>query len=147
MKKLTVVLTVLIMMSTKALAACIGYIDYQKIQENYPFAQAAVKEVDAQALALQQYMIDKEKQYKALDTPLKKQNFEEMTAREFKAKEDALMKLRTAKEEQVYTKIQAAAKQVLVEQKLDAIIDFRVIFVGGVDISDLVINKLKTGKF
>jgi len=57
------------------------------------------------------------------------------------------MKLKAQKEEQVYNKIQAATKQVLVEQKLDAIVDYRVIFVGGVDISDLVIQKLKSGQF
>ncbi len=126
-------------------AAGVGYIDYQKVQAAYPLAQQAVKEVDAKALELQQYMVDKEKQYKSLDTPLKKQNFEEATAREFNAKQDAFMKLKNDKEELVYNKIQAAAKQVLVEQKLDAIVDFRVIFVGGVDISDLVIQKLKSG--
>ena len=128
-------------------AAGVGYINYQKVQENFSFAQQAVKEIDSKALEMQQYMVDKEKQYKNLDTPLKKQNFEEMTAREFKAKEDAYMKLKAQKEEQVYNKIQAATKQVLVEQKLDAIVDYRVIFVGGVDISDLVIQKLKSGQF
>jgi len=96
---------------------------------------------------MQQYMVDKEKQYKALDTPLKKQNFEDQTAREFKLKQDAYMRLKSDKEEQVYNKIQAATKQVLVEQKLDAIVDYRVIFVGGVDISDLVIQKLKSSQF
>ena len=131
----------------KANAAGVGYIDYSKVQENFPFAQQAIKEIDSKALEMQQYMVDKEKQYKALDTPLKKQNFEEQTAREFKLKEDSYMRLRSQKEEQVYGKIQAAAKQVLVEQKLDAIVDYRVIFVGGVDISDLVIQKLKSGKF
>jgi len=50
------------------------------------------------------------------------------------------------KEEEVYNKIQAAAKQVLVEQKLDAIFDYRVIFVGGLDVTDLVITKLKSAK-
>ena len=119
----------------------------RKIQENFPFAQQAIKEIDSKALEMQQFMVDKEKQYKNLDTPLKKQNFEEQTAREFKAKEDAYMKLKSTKEEQVYNKIQAATKQVLVEQKLDAILDYRVIFVGGVDISDLVIQKLKSGQF
>lgn len=129
---------------SQAFASGVGYIDYQKIQAAYPVAQQAVKEVDAKALELQQYMVDKEKQYKSLDTPLKKQNFEEATAREFNAKQDAYLKLKNDKEELVYNKIQAAAKQVLVEQKLDAIVDFRVIFVGGVDISDLVIQKLKS---
>ena len=92
-------------------------------------------------------MVDKEKQYKALDTPLKKQNFEDATAKEFSAKQEALLKLKAQKEEQVYNKIQAAAKQVLVEQKLDAIVDYRVIFVGGVDITDLVIQKLKSNNY
>ena len=68
---------------------------------------------------------------------------EDATAREFNAKQEALIKLKAQKEEQVFNKIQAAAKQVLVEQKLDAIVDFRVIFVGGVDITDQVIQKLK----
>lgn len=134
-----------ITLGNQADAAGVGYINYQKVQEGFPFAQQAVKEVDAKALEMQQYMVDKEKQYKSLDTPLKKQNFEEQTAREFKLKEEAYMRLKVQKEEQIYNKIQAATKQVLVEQKLDAIVDFRVIFVGGVDISDLVIQKLKAG--
>ena len=133
--------------SNQADAAGVGYINYQKVQDNFPFAQQAIKEIDAKALEMQQYMVDKEKQYKSLDTPLKKQNFEQQTAREFKLKEDAYMKLKVQKEEQVYNKIQAATKQVLVEQKLDAIVDYRVIFVGGVDISDIVIQKLKSGQF
>ena len=133
----------LITLGNQAYAGGIGYINYQKIQENFPFAQQAVKDIDAKALEMQQYMVDKEKQYKALDTPLKKQNFEDATAREFNAKQEALMKLQAQKGEQVYNKIQAAAKQVLVEQKLDAILDYNAVFIGGVDITDLVIQKLK----
>ena len=136
-----------LLLGLQAHAAGVGYIDYQKDQKNFPFAQQAVKEIDSKALEMQQFMVDKEKQYKNLDTPLKKQNFEEQTAREFKLKEDAYMRLKSQKEEQVYNKIQAATKQVLVEQRLDAIVDYRVIFVGGVDISDLVIQKLKSGQF
>ena len=49
------------------------------------------------------------------------------------------------KEELVYNNIQAAAKKVLVEQNLDAIVDYRVIFVGGVDVTDQIIQKLKSG--
>ena len=117
----------LFVLGNQADAAGVGYINYQKVQDGFPFAQQAVKEIDAKALEMQQYMVDKEKQYKSLDTPLKKQNFEAQTAREFKLKEEAYMKLKA--------------------QKLDAIVDYRVIFVGGVDISDLVIQKLKSGQF
>lgn len=131
----------------RANAAGLGFINYQKVQENYSFAIQAVKEVETKELELQQFMVDKEKQYKALDTPLKKKNFEDMTARELKAKEDAYVKLKMAKEEQIYNKIQAATKDVMVEQKLDSIVDYRVIFVGGLDVTDLVISKLKSGKY
>ena len=136
----------IILIGSQAFASGVGYINYQKVQNDYPLAQSAIKEIDNKGLELQQFMVDKEKQYKALSTPVQKQNFEEATARELKTKEDALIKLRAEKEELIYNKIQAAAKQVLVEQKLDAIVDYRVIFVGGVDISDLVIQKLKSGQ-
>ena len=38
--------------------------------------QKATKEVDAKGLEMQQYLVDKGKEYKSLDTPLKKQSFE-----------------------------------------------------------------------
>ncbi len=127
-------------------ASGVGYIDYTKVQENYAFAKNAAKEIDSKGLELQQYLVDKEKQYKSLDTPLKKKNFEEKTTQEFKAKQDAFLKLKLEKEEAVYNKIKAAANEVLIEQKLDAIVDYRVIFVGGTDITNLVLNKLNGKK-
>jgi len=129
-----------------AQASGIGFINYKKVQENYSYAQDAIKQVDAKALELQQYLVDKEKEFKALDTPVKKKNFEEKTAKDFKDKQDIYLKLKTEKEEIVYGKIQDAAKQILIDQQLDAIVDFRIIFVGGVDITDLVIQKLNGGK-
>ena len=99
---LSVFFAAMLSLGSQAFAGGIGYIDYQKVQEAYPLAQQAVKEVDAKALEIQQYMVDKEKQYKALDTPLKKQNFEDATAREFNAKQEAFMRLKSQKEEQVY---------------------------------------------
>lgn len=125
-----------------AQASGVGFINYKKVQENYTFAKDAIKEVDAKGLELQQYLVDKEKEFKAIDTPVKKKNFEEKTSREFKIKEGDYLKLKATKEEEVYNKIQNAAKQVLIEQKLDAVVDFRIIFVGGIDITDLVIEKL-----
>lgn len=121
----------------------VGFINYQKVLDNYPAAQQAVKDLDAKGLELQQYMLEKEKQYKSLDTPLKKQNFETQTATEFNAKQDALMKLRNDKENQIMTQIQSAAKAIMVSQRLDAVLSDQVIFVGGVDITDLVIQNLK----
>lgn len=141
---LTIAILGLSALQNAANASGIGYINYKKVQENYSVALEAIKEVDSKGLELQQFLVDKEKEFKALDTPVKKKNFEEKTAKEFKLKEEAYLKLKAQKEEAIYGKIQTAAKQVLVEQKLDAIVDFRIIFVGGLDITDLVIQKLNS---
>lgn len=127
-------------------ASGVGYIDYAKVIDNYDYAKQVTKEVDAKGLEMQQYLVDKEKEYKSLDTPLKKQTFEERISQEFKAKESSYMALREKREKEVYDKIQAAAKSVMVEQKLDAIMDARGVFVGGVDITQNVIQKLKMAK-
>lgn len=124
-------------------AGGVGYIDYAKVIDNFEFAQRATKEVDAKGLEMQQYLVDKEKEYKSLDTPLKKQAFEQRTAQDFKAREDAYMALRNKREQEVYNKVKEAAKAVMVEQKLDAVMDQRGVFVGGIDITDMVISKLK----
>ncbi|MCQ2754230.1 MAG: OmpH family outer membrane protein [bacterium] len=124
-------------------AGGVGYIDYAKVIDNYAYAKQVTKEIDAKGLEMQQYLVDKEKEYKSLDTPLKKQSFEERTSAEFKTKEAAYVALKEKREQEVYTKIKEAAKAVMVEQKLDAIMDQRGVFVGGIDITDSVINKLK----
>lgn len=143
LKLMALLLVAGITMSASQAFAEVGYIDYQRILENYPAAQQAIKEIDAKGLELQQYMVDKERQYKNLTTPVQKQNFESQTTAEFTQKQEALMKLRTSKESQILSQIQAAAKSVMVAQKLDAVLSDQVIFVGGVDITDLVIQKLK----
>lgn len=143
---LTVLLLALTLINNPVNAQGIGFVNYKKIQDSCQFAKDAAKEVDAKALALQQYLVDKEKEYKTLDTPVKKKNFEDKTAKDFKVKQDAYLKFKEEKEDEVYSKIQDAAKQVLIDQKLDAIVDFRIIFVGGFDVTDLIIQKLNGGK-
>ena len=141
--KLGIVLLAFIAMTGIANAGGVGYIDYVKVIDNYDYAKKVTKEIDAKGLEMQQYLVDKEKEYKSLDTPLKKQTFEQRTAQEFKAKEQAYVTLKQKREQEVYTKIREAAKTVMVEQKLDAVMDQRGVFVGGLDITDMVINKLK----
>ena len=121
----------------------VGYIDYQRVLESYPMAQQAVKEIDAKTLEIQQYMLEQEKQYKNLTTPLQKQNFQTQVENTLRTKQEALVKLQRDKEAQILTNIQSVAKSVMVAQKLDAILSDQVVFVGGVDVTDQVIQKLK----
>ena len=148
MKKFKLGIVVLLMAAFTGIANAggVGYIDYGKVIDNYDYAKQVTKEVDAKGLEMQQFLVDKEKEYKSLDTPLKKQTFEEKVSQEFKTKEAAYVALREKKEKEVFDRIQAAAKAVMVEQKLDAIMDVRGVFVGGIDITQNVIQKLKTTK-
>lgn len=141
--KFGIIALALIALTGVANAGGVGYIDYAKVIDNYDYAKQVTKEVDAKGLEMQQFLVDKEKEYKSLDTPLKKQTFEERVAQEFKTKETAYITLKQKREQEVYTKIREAAKAVMVEQKLDAVMDVRGVFVGGVDITDNVISKLK----
>ena len=133
----------IVLSGANAANAEVGYIDYQRVLDNYPAAQTAVKEIDAKTLELQQYMLEQEKQYKNLSTPLQKQNFENQAANTLKSKQEALMKLQRDKEAQILSQIQTAAKAVMVAQHLEAILSDQVVFVGGVDVTDQVISKLK----
>ena len=128
-----------------ASAEGIGYIDTEKIYNGYDGIQSAMREISQKELALQEYLLQQEKKSKTLTTPIQKKNFEEQVAKEFKAKKEAYLKFKAEKEQAIYKKIQDASRAVLVEQKLDAIVDARVLFVGGIDVSDLVIAKLKKG--
>ena len=148
MKGIKLVLAILAVFTVvgTANAAGVGYIDYAKIIDNYDYAKQVTKEIDAKGLEMQQFLVDKEKECKSLDTPLKKQTFEERISQEFKQKETAYLTLKEKREQEVYNKIKDAAKAVMIEQKLDAIMDVRGVFVGGVDVTNSVITKLKTSK-
>ena len=148
LKKLIITLgiTTALITGNTALAEGIGYIDTEKIYTGYDAIQTAMQEISQKELALQEYLLQQEKKAKNLTTPIQKKNFEEQVAKEFKAKKEAYLKFKQDKEKAIYDKIQKASREVLVEQKLDAIVDARVIFVGGIDVSDLVIAKLKKGE-
>lgn len=124
----------------------IGYIDYQRVVETAPFAKNTLKSLDAKALELQQYLVDKEKEYKSIDTPIQKKNFQDKVAADFKDKESAYMNQKAKSETEIFNKIKTVATQIMVENKLSAIISDRAVFVGGMDITDIVIERLKDAK-
>lgn len=146
-KKLLVITVAVVIASIKpVLADTIGYADFKKIENNYAYAQKAYKDLDDKVLELQQYLINKDKEYKAIESPLSKKNFEEKTEKEYKAKEDAVLKLKLQKEEEIFNNIQAASKIVAAQKKVDVVFDYRVILTGGVDLTDDIITYLNNTK-
>ena len=95
------------MINVQVFAEGVGFVDYKKVQDNYAYAKAAAKEIDSKALELQQYIVDKEKQYKMLETPLKKQNFENATKKEFEKKQNDYVTFKLKKEEDSIPCLQA----------------------------------------
>lgn len=137
-----VLLLILIIFSTPCFAGGIGYINYEKVASEYQFAKASLREIETKGREIENYLKTKEIEFNKLETPLQKQKFQESVQTELRAKEDAFNDFRNKREEQVYQRIYAVAEKIRLEKGLDVLIDARGVFSGGVDISDMVIQRL-----
>ena len=149
MFKFRFILTALLIMFATNLssnAATIGYADFQKVIADYTYARNAYKDIDNKLLELQQYVIDKDKQFKAIESPIQKKTFEEQIQKEFKAKEDRIYNLKTQKEKTIRDNVLAASKAVATAKKLDVVLDYGVVYAGGVDVTNDIIQYLNTQK-
>lgn len=146
MKKLAVSLLIavsMIMFSGVSFAGGLGYVDYEKVIENCSFALNAKKKLDSKAIEIKQFMFDKEKEYESIQSPVQKQNFQDKVTAELKTKQNDYLRMQAKTEQEVFTKIRDIAKQIMVEQKLDAIISDKAVFCGGIDITNTLIDRLK----
>ena len=143
MKKLLIILG-LILFTTPCFAGGGGYINYEKVAANYIYAKNAMKEIEAKGNEIQQYLINKEAEFNKLESPIQKKKFEETVQAELKTKEAAFNAFRDKREEEVYTRIHAVAEKIRMEKNLDALLDARSVFSGGVDITDALIQKLNS---
>jgi len=149
MSKIKLLITALIIMlgvNLSAHAGTIGYADFQKVITEYSFARTTYKDIDNKLLELQQYAIDKDKQFKAIDSPLQKKTFEEQVQKEFQLKEDRIYALKEQKEKIIKDNILAASKAVAASKKLDVILDYGVVYAGGVDVTSDIIQYLNAQK-
>lgn len=120
----------------------IGVVNFKKIASNYTYAKNVAKEIDDEVLKLNQYLLDKDKELKAIESPIAKKNFEEKTIKEYKVKEDTLLARRAKVDQQITDFILNATKVVAQQKALDTVFDYRVIVVGGKDITEDVIKYL-----
>ena len=129
--------------ASSVLAAGIGYVDYEEVIENCSFALNAKKQLDSKAMAIKQYMFDKEKEYEAIQSPVQKQNFQDKVTAELKHRQTEYLREQAKTEQAIFNKIREVAKGIMVEQKLDAVISDKAVFCGGVDITKTLIDRLK----
>ena len=140
MKKLVSILMLLI--SLPAYSAGVGYINYEKVASEYQYAKASLREIEIKGREIENYLKAKEIEFNKLETPLQKQKFQETVQAELKTKENAFNDFRAKREELIYQRIYAVAEKIRLEKGLDVLIDARGVFSGGIDISDLLIQRL-----
>ena len=132
----------LLIICTPAFASGVGYVNYDKVVENYQYAKTSLREIETKNKEIQQFLITKEEEFNKIESAVQKKKFEDTVRVELKAKEDAFNSFREKREEQVYTRIHAVTEKIRLEKGLDAILDARSVFSGGVDITNDLIQKL-----
>lgn len=143
MKKILLTLMIL-SISIPAFAGGVGYINYEKVISEYQFAKNTAREIENKANEIERYLQTKEAEFNKLESPVQKNKLEETVRNEMQTKEAAFNDFRSKKEELVYTKIHAVSEKIRLEKGLDAILDQRSVFSGGVDITDELIKKLNS---
>lgn len=123
-------------------ADTIGSVNYREVIDNYSKAKTAQNEIEDKANSIQIFLLDKEKEFKTMQSPVQQKAFREKTAKSLEQQEKALQAFRGKKEKEIDDAIVAAIKAVAIENKIDAVVDARVMFFGAVDITQKVITKL-----
>ena len=125
-------------------AEAVGIVDFDKVIDSYSRVQAVSDEMSDKQAELQKYVLDKEREYKKLSTPVERKNFEDTTAKELARRQDAFMRLKERKEAEIDNAIKNAIKSVAMANKIDTVVDASVIFFGGIDITDKVVKALNS---
>lgn len=145
MKSFLLTLFSLIILSAPCFAGGVGYINYEKVITNYQFAKNSLTELENKGRELQKYLEAKEAEFNKIESAVQKKKFEATVRNEIQTKEKAFNAFREKREEEVYNKIHAVSEKIRLEKGLDAILDARSVFSGGVDITDELIKKLNAG--
>ena len=98
------------MFCLSAKAEVVGIVDFDKVVDSYSRVQAVTDEISDKQAEIQKYMLDKEREYKKLSTPVERKNFEEVTAKELARRQEAFLRVKERKEAEIDTAIKNAIK-------------------------------------
>ncbi|MBE7705812.1 MAG: OmpH family outer membrane protein [Cyanobacteria bacterium SIG30] len=144
MKKIILSTTCLIIfLAQTALSASIGYVDYQKVVDNYPLAQKYKKEINKKYEEINKYVEKQEKEIKKAKEKQTKIELRNKGLAEVEKKQKNYIEVRKKREAEIANKIKIAADKVRVEKKLDIIIKKDTAVTGGIDVTQDLINRLK----
>lgn len=138
-----IITTILLLTLTlPTFAGGVGYINYDKVIQNYQYAKNTLTQIETKNNEIKQYLMMKEAEFNKLESAVQKQKFETTVQAELRTKEQAFNDFRERKEEDVYNRIHAVTEKIRLEKGLDAIIDSRSVFSGGIDITNDLIQRL-----
>jgi len=142
MKKKISAILIMILICLPVFAGGIGYIDYEKIIDNYNLAKTTRQELDTKAKELHDYLTQKEEEFNQLESPVQKSKFEMQMQEEVMKRETAFNDFVKKREEAVKQRVKAIVEQVRNEKGLDAVLSEESVYSGGVDITEDVIQQL-----
>lgn len=145
MKNKILALLLALTMVSPVFAYTVGSVNYREILQNYSRAKAIQSEIEDRENSMQRFLLDKEKEFKKIQSPVQKKSFEEQTAKAFAQQQAAYQSFKNKKEKEIDDAIVDAIKSVAIENKIDTVMDARVMFFGAVDITQKVITKLNIG--
>ena len=145
MKNKILALLLALTMVSPVFAYTVGSVNYREILQNYSKAKAVQSEIEDRENSMQRFLLDKEKEFKKIQSPVQKKSFEEQTAKAFAQQQAAYQSFKNKKEKEIDDAIVDEIKSVAIENKIDTVMDARVMFFGAVDITQKVITKLNIG--
>ena len=147
MKKiLTSIITASVFWMAQAAFAQVGFVDYSYISKNYPLAQKYSQTLRNKSQSIRTYAQQKDAQVAKAKTQAEKDRIRKEGISQVQLKQKEYSSLRTRYENELNTKVQAAAEKVRVQKKLDMIIKKDARVTGGVDCTSAVLTILKTTK-
>lgn len=151
MKKLVVcsmvIGAVMLLTGSQAFADNVGYLDMQKIFQNYEEAKSADKAFQDKQKEYQTELEEKQKEIAEKKKDIK--NDEELqklikeSEEELMPKQQELLRLQNELTTKIQKTILDAGQKVAKEYGIDVILDRRVVLMGGFDLTDFVLENLR----
>lgn len=143
-------LACLMLMTGMSFAASLGYIDVQQVFASYEKTKAAQADVKEKEMALQDEI---EKKQKEIEAAKKKNTSEDSIKKmidkyekELEPKRKELLSIREKLTGEIQADIVKATKVAAKEVGIEVVLDKQVFIAGGIDLTNLVVQKLRNSK-
>ncbi|MGE4169507.1 MAG: OmpH family outer membrane protein [Candidatus Margulisiibacteriota bacterium] len=132
--------------ATQSFADSIGFVDMEKISVNYKEAKKVQDELQQKRLEYQKIFEEKQKEVETARRKGKKdeeiQKMIDKIEGELKPKQESMLKYEAEKQRTLLSKIVEVSKKTAKEYGIDTVLDKRVVYAGGFDLTDFVLEKL-----